>query len=291
MIESIKELKKICQDSKSETMDWYSRIFYRNVSIYITKPLLCTSVTANQVTFLTMVLGLIAGVLFSFGTPSYVLAGALLLQLWLIFDCVDGEIARYKRTTGVCGKYTESLNHYVTEPFIVACVGFGLYVLFDNVVIFALGALVALLMSSSFVSSNLIYTLFVMHKITNEKIYRMSGAITDNSTTIRCIYNFCFKFLTTPTSFMVILLIVTMLDILFIAFFPDIAIGGLTIAFGPDMDIIHLTGIFDHGLNFNFLYIYFIFFSIVSIIRGIVRIHNDFQRVCRYQQDAKQRQS
>lgn len=291
MVESIEELKKICQDSKSEAMDWYSKMFYRSISIHITKLLLRTSVTANQVTFFTIVLGLIAGVLFSFGTHSYMLAGALLLQLWLIFDCVDGEIARYKGTAGICGKYMESLDHYVTEPFIIACVGFGLYVLFDNVVIFALGALVALLMSSSFVSSNLIYTLFVMHKITNENIYRMSGAITDNSTTIRCIYNFCFKSLTTPTSFMVILLIATMLDILFIAFCPDIAIGGLTIAFGPDMNIIHLTGIFDHKLHFNFLYIYFIFFSIVSITRSIVRMLNNFQEVCQYQRNAKQRQS
>ena len=109
--------------------------------------------------------------------------------------------------------------------------------------------------------------------------------------TIQRIYKSCIKFPTTLTSFTVLLLFLAVLDIISTNFFPDISAGGLTLIFGPDSDVIYLNGIFDHGLHFNFLYLYFIFFSIVSIIRGIVRIHNNFQGVCRYQQDAKQRQS
>ncbi|MEA3323713.1 MAG: CDP-alcohol phosphatidyltransferase family protein [Euryarchaeota archaeon] len=297
MIESIKELKKICQNSKAETMDWYSKIFYRNISVYLTKLLLHTSITANHVTLFTIVLGLAAGILFSFGTYSYILAGALLLQLWLIFDCVDGEIARYRGTAGICGKYIESLDHCITEPFTVVCVGYGLYVLLDVVSIFVLGVLVALFMVWSSSSANLVYcVIFVagMHDmgdmVSRYRFYEGKGAAYKIST-IRHIYNSYIKFPTTPTSFTVFLLLLTVLDILFINFCPDFSAGSLTLIFGPDTDVIYISGIFDHGLHFNFLYIYFLFFSIVSIIRGIVKIHNNFQGVCRYQQDAKQQQS
>jgi phosphatidylglycerophosphate synthase len=288
MIESIKELKKICQDSKTETMDWYSKIFYRNISIYLTKLLLHTSITANHVTLFTIVLGLAAGILFSFGTYLHILAGALLLQLWLILDCVDGEIARYRGSAGICGKYVESLDHYITEPFTVVCVGYGLYMLLDAISIFVLGVLVALLMVWSSSSANLIYyVIFVtgvqdMGDVVNKYRFCMGKSAAYKISTIRRIYNSCIKFPTTLTSFTVFLLFLTVLDILFINFCPDVSAGSLTLIFGPDVDVIHLNGIFDHGLHFNFLYIYFIFFSIVSIIREIVRIHNNFQGVCRY---------
>ncbi len=289
MLESIKELKKICQNSKTETMDWYSKIFYRNISIYITKLLLHTSITANHVTLFTIVLGLAAGILFSFGTYPHILAGALLLQLWLIFDCVDGEIARYRGTAGICGKYIESLDHCITEPFTVVCVGYGLYVLLDDVSIFVLGVLVALLMVWSSSSANLVYYVICVagmpdvSGVVNRYQFCVDKSVAYKISTIRRIYNSYIKSPTTPTSFTVFLLFLTVLDILSINFFPDVSAGSLTLIFGPDADVIYLNGIFDHGLRFNFLYLYFIFFSIVSIIRGIVRIHNTFQGVCRYQ--------
>jgi len=297
MIESIKELKKICQNSKTETMDWYSKIFYRKISIYVTKLLLHTSITANNVTLFTIVLGLAAGIMFSFGTYPHILAGALLLQLWLIFDCVDGEIARYQGTAGICGKYIESLDHCITEPFTVVCVGYGLYVLLDAVSILVLGVLVALLMVWSSISSNLVYYVIfvtgvqdVRDVINRHQSYVGKSAVYKISI-IRRIYNSCIKFPTTPTSFTVLLLFLTVLDILVINFFPDVSAGSLTLIFGPDSDVIHLRGIFGHGIHFNFLYLYFIFFSIVSIIRGIVRIRNNFKGVCQCQRYAKQRQS
>ena len=297
MIESIKELKKICQNSKTETMDWYSNIFYRNISIYVTKLLLHTSITANNVTLFTIVLGLAAGIMFSFGTYLHILAGALLLQLWLIFDCVDGEIARYRRTAGICGKYIESLDHCITEPFTVVCVSYGLYVLLDSISIFVLGVLVALLLVWSSSSANLVYyVIFItgvhdMGDVVNRHQSCVGNSAAYKVSTIRRIYKSCIKFPTTLTSFTVLLLFLTVLDIISTNFFPDISAGGLTLIFGPDSDVMYLNGIFDHGLHFNFLYLYFIFFSIVSITRSIVRIHNNFQGVCRYQQDAKQRRS
>lgn len=257
--------------------------------------MLYTPITANQVTLLSMIAGFAAGVLFGSGTYFQSLAGALLLQLWLILDCVDGEVARYRRTAGICGKYVDTINHCITEPFVFLCIGFGLYVLFDNISIFVLGVLVALFIGWGSYSANLVYEIFVTGAhdggdVVSRYRYCMDTSAANKIGTIRRIYNFCIK---TPFSFSwytVMFLIVTILDILFIAFCPGIVIGGLTITFGPTIDVVHLAGI-DYNLHFNFLSIYFIFFSIVGIIRGIVKIHNNFQSVCQYQQDAEQRQS
>ena len=141
MVESIKELKKICQ---KENDNWYGRYFVRKISIYITKLLLKTEVTPNQISGLSILIGIIAGIFFVFGNYWYTLVGALLLLLSNIVDCVDGEIARYRKSASVAGKYIESLNDYIVHPFIFVCISFGLYNIFHNIFIFVLGFLIVL---------------------------------------------------------------------------------------------------------------------------------------------------
>ena len=54
MVESIKELKKICD--KGEREHWYLRLIMRPISMYFTKLFLKLHVSANQVTFLPSVI-------------------------------------------------------------------------------------------------------------------------------------------------------------------------------------------------------------------------------------------
>lgn len=280
MVESIKELKNICQNTKTEKEDLYSTLFCRKVSIYLTKLLLSTSITANQVTLLSIIVGLVAGVLFCFGNYLYTLVGALLLQLWLIVDCVDGEIARYRKTANISGKYLESMDHYIVHPVIFWCISLGLYNIFQSFFILILGFLVVLFMCWSSIASNLVYAVLVMgssdqqKKIVEEQISKIQKNIRKKHPKIRHIYNYVrtpFAFL----SFVPLVLIVAVIDILLINWCPNVTIGPLLIEFGPDITI------FLHNIemNFNILYVYFLLFFTNISLRSIIQMLDYFNQL------------
>lgn len=149
----IKELRKTLQ-THDNPKDWHTRIFMRTLSIYVTKVLLCTPVTANQVTLFMLMVGIAAAVLFTFGNYWYSLIGALLFQSMYVLDGVDGEIARYKGTTSACGHYLDRLYHNITYPFIFVGISFGAYSNSHDVKIFIFGFLASLFILVLFLDSS-----------------------------------------------------------------------------------------------------------------------------------------
>ena len=138
-IESIGELRHICQAAIQQDPNWYMRYVTRRFSIHLTRLLIPTSVTPNQVSIAMMVTGLMAGVPFAFPSPWMFLAGALILHLWYILDNVDGELARYRyyrrsgnvdvdKTGGSSiGQFLDMINHFLIHPYIPFCIGWGLF--------------------------------------------------------------------------------------------------------------------------------------------------------------------
>lgn len=126
---SIKELRKICQapeDRHNPTSLIEERI-PRIFSIYITKLLIYTPLTADNVTMIMVFWGFIAGFLFSTGTYWYMLAGAVLLEFIPILDCVDGELARYRKTCSLRGVFLDPVAHLTNTVVIFMGLTIGLY--------------------------------------------------------------------------------------------------------------------------------------------------------------------
>jgi phosphatidylglycerophosphate synthase len=94
---------------------WTGRLYMRRVSPYVTRLILPTRVSADAVTGATLVAGLAAAALLT--VPGVIpAAGALLLiQLQMLLDCSDGEIARWRRQYSTAGIYLDRMSHYVTE--------------------------------------------------------------------------------------------------------------------------------------------------------------------------------
>jgi len=132
LVESIKELRKICQEGASPGP-------YRVVSIYITKFLLYTPITANQTTVLYIVIGLIAAVLFASGNYWWSLAAAILAIISYILDYVDGEIARYRKHSSTGGMFLDLLAHSTINPSIIAGISLGIYRNYQDSRIFLFG--------------------------------------------------------------------------------------------------------------------------------------------------------
>lgn len=126
MVESIKELRKICV-KKGDPLDARIFFFSRKVSIYVTKLLLYTPITANQVTLLFIFIATVSGVFFTLGDYKYSIIGWGLYGIHRILDCVDGEIARYRKQSSVRGIYLDLISHYFIGPFIGMCISLGVY--------------------------------------------------------------------------------------------------------------------------------------------------------------------
>ena len=55
-----------------------------------------TPVTPNHVTYFSVLVGFASGYAFSFSTPMFLILGGVLLEITLVLDCVDGQLARAK---------------------------------------------------------------------------------------------------------------------------------------------------------------------------------------------------
>ncbi len=139
-MESIAELRKICQTTaKKDKSNVYMRYVCRFLSIYGTRLVLPTKITANQVSAAMIAAGFISCLFFLFASPGLFALGAFLLQIWYLIDCMDGEVARYrhfevtglvvidKRESSLTGLYYDMINHYIVNFMVPATIGFGLF--------------------------------------------------------------------------------------------------------------------------------------------------------------------
>ncbi len=143
-VESIGELKKLCRKEPSANQIWFPKYIGRPISIYITRLLLYTPITANQVTFIMLLLGLASGALFIFNNYWMSLAGGILAVFGLILDCTDGEIARYRKTSSLRGALLDRFTHMLVYPFMFVGITWGSYAESHDIRIFIFGFLASL---------------------------------------------------------------------------------------------------------------------------------------------------
>ncbi|MFY1679540.1 MULTISPECIES: CDP-alcohol phosphatidyltransferase family protein [unclassified Streptomyces] len=103
---------------------WAGRLYMREVSLRVDRLLVNTRVTPDQLTLLMTVCGVLAApALLVPGVPGAVL-GVLAVQLYLLLDCVDGEIARWRAQYSTSGVYLDRVGAYLTDAAVL--VGLGL---------------------------------------------------------------------------------------------------------------------------------------------------------------------
>ncbi len=104
---------------------WAGALYLRKGSIYLTRLLLPTGISANAVTWWIAVIGVVgAAVLLLPGWWPF-LAAAALVQLSILVDCTDGEIARWRGQASAAGVYIDRICHYIVEVSLP--IGFGIH--------------------------------------------------------------------------------------------------------------------------------------------------------------------
>ncbi|GAA3590342.1 hypothetical protein GCM10022223_01010 [Kineosporia mesophila] len=98
---------------------FFSTFVLRKLSWRLTGPAERLGLTPNQVTAGSFVLGLIAAGLIATGDRFPAVIGALLLQLCVVVDCVDGELARYRRRFSRFGAWLDASTDRIKEFAVV----------------------------------------------------------------------------------------------------------------------------------------------------------------------------
>jgi hypothetical protein len=102
---------------------WVADVYLRRISPYLTRLLLRTPITANGVTWLMVATGMSAA--FALLIPGLLgaLVAAFLGQMQMLWDCCDGEVARWRRSTSPKGVFIDRVGHYTTEGLIPIALG------------------------------------------------------------------------------------------------------------------------------------------------------------------------
>jgi len=97
----------------------------RKISFYVAWVCLKFGISANQTTFLSVIVGFSGCILIASGQYYDVIAGSILINCWLLLDCVDGDIARTKGSTSHYGQFVDALAGYLVSGLVFASIGIG----------------------------------------------------------------------------------------------------------------------------------------------------------------------
>lgn len=102
---------------------WAGRLYMREISLRVDRHLVNTRVTPNQLTYLMTVFGVLAAPALLVPGIAGAVLGVLMVQLYLLLDCVDGEIARWKKQYSLSGVYLDRVAAYLCDAAVLAGLG------------------------------------------------------------------------------------------------------------------------------------------------------------------------
>lgn len=116
---SIAELRAVTQPpeifERNSGEHWAGRLYMRRLSPYLTRLLLRTPITPNGATWLMILSGVAAAAALTLPGIVPAVGAVVLIQLQLMLDCSDGELARWTDRRSPMGIYLDRLGHYLTE--------------------------------------------------------------------------------------------------------------------------------------------------------------------------------
>ncbi len=212
--ENIQELRKICQFPRREYDTWHGKHVCRKFSIYITRIALSLGISANIVTLIFFMIGILACFFLMLGTILGFLMGALTLQFWYLIDHVDGEVARYRKQVTVTGVYFDKMAHYLVNATIFFSLGWGVYknieMLHSIAIGFVAGISTVLISASDELRDSSILQKAAVTKIdiSFKKLQGEETSPVKKKSVIKLLFSFIHKLCTFPTVTNIITLVV-----------------------------------------------------------------------------------
>lgn len=121
---TMKDITSSLPAEKAKLEPFWGRVFVRPISYLITRIFINTNVTPNAVSICSCICAIIATGFLCVNNSICIWTGAILINVWSLMDCLDGNIARTKKMTSMVGEFFDALGGYHVVGF--SMIGFGM---------------------------------------------------------------------------------------------------------------------------------------------------------------------
>ena len=113
--------------------------FYNKISKPISKIIVKTPLTPNQITIISGIFGIVAANFLINQTRLDLIYAAVFIQLYTIFDLVDGDIARIKKMHSHFGKWLDIFFDKLNDILLILGFSIGVYLRTEDIYVLYLG--------------------------------------------------------------------------------------------------------------------------------------------------------
>ncbi len=122
----------------------YARRVTHRLSFYVVYACYRLKLSPNQVTLLSVILGVLSSILFICPAPSSVFLAALMLECYYVMDAVDGQLSRLTHQYSKTGAFFDVFGNFVIPPLVLIGIGVGQYFAYKNLIWIILGILASM---------------------------------------------------------------------------------------------------------------------------------------------------
>ena len=145
---------------------FFIRYTYRPLSFIGSSICANLGLSANTVSYLSIIIALLAALFYYFDSYVMHIWGGVFVNIWLLFDCIDGNIARCVKKQPF-GVFADATACYVLLAFIYTSIGYAVYI--DGGILFEKGNVWMIVIGSLTSCSDIVMRL-IFHKFREGEI-------------------------------------------------------------------------------------------------------------------------
>lgn len=112
---------------KNSNSSWWVKLWVRKASFLFTYLFINMGFSPNGVSVLSIFFVLASCICYGISTPFSIWSAVIMINLWLVLDCVDGNIARCRKVKTYYGEFVDDIGGYYTVAFIYIALGLCVY--------------------------------------------------------------------------------------------------------------------------------------------------------------------
>lgn len=124
---TLENIKQSLPVSKNKVSSFWVRLWVRKFSYLVTYVCLKMGLSANTVSVISAIDALLGCIFLSINNRWFMLAGVILINFWIVLDCVDGNIARFQKQATRSGEFFDAISGYVVCAFAYLSVGIAAF--------------------------------------------------------------------------------------------------------------------------------------------------------------------
>ena len=124
---SFKGIVESLPKKKNSNSSWWVKLLIRKLSFPFTYLFINLGFSSNAVSVLSIFAVLASCICFCIPGTGFLAAAVILINLWLVLDCVDGNIARCKKQKTIYGEFVDDIGGYFAVAFVYLAISVAAY--------------------------------------------------------------------------------------------------------------------------------------------------------------------